>query len=169
MNYDEWLKSVPVEIAGDTLWKVEAYRLALFAADLGWHDVSKLMKDKRTLGLSDQLYRALGSIGANVAEGYSRGTGKDRARFYEYSLGSARESRGWYYDGRPVLGERTAEHRIRLSTQIIRLLLTMIPDQRGSFLREDSPPCHVSLTPSDKEFPLVPDELAQLLRNVPLA
>jgi hypothetical protein len=33
MNYEEWLKSVPVEITGDSLWKVEAYRLALFAAD----------------------------------------------------------------------------------------------------------------------------------------
>ena len=109
MNYDEWLKSVPGEITGDSLWKVEVYRLALFAADLGWHDVSKLMKDKRTLGLSDQLYRAIGSIGANVAEGYSRGTGKDRARFYEYGLGSARESRGWYYDGRHVLGEKVAD------------------------------------------------------------
>jgi four helix bundle protein len=168
MNYDEWLKSVPVEITGDTLWKVEAYRLALFAADLGWHDVSKLMKDKRTLGLSDQLYRAIGSIGANVAEGYSRGTGKDRARFYEYGLGSARESRGWYYDGRHVLGEKVAEHRIRLSTQIIRLLLTMVPDQRGSVLREGSPPYQTSLTPSDTELPFDPVELAQLLQNIPL-
>ena len=58
-----------------------------------WKDVTKLMEDRRTLGLSDQLYRALGSISANLAEGYSRGTGKDRERFYEYSLGSARESR----------------------------------------------------------------------------
>src|SRR5690242_4423314 len=140
MNYDEWLKSVPAAIASDSLWKAEVYRLALFAADLGWYDVSKLMKDRRTLGLSDQLYRAIGSIGANVAEGYSRGTGKDRARFYEYGLGSARESRGWYYDGRHVLGEGVTEHRICLLTQIIRLLLTMIPDQRGSLRREDSPP-----------------------------
>jgi len=30
MNYDDWLKSVPKEITGDLLWKVEAYRLALF-------------------------------------------------------------------------------------------------------------------------------------------
>ena len=168
MNYDEWLKLVPAEKTGDSLWKVEAYRLALFAADLGWHDVSKLMKDKRTLGLSDQLYRALGSIGANVAEGYSRGTGKDRAQFYEYALGSARESRGWYYDGRQVLGESVAEHRIRLSTQIIRLLLTMVPDQRGSVLREDSPPYRTSVTPPDTESPFDPDELAQLLQNIPL-
>ena len=168
MNYDDWVKSVPPEITGDSLWKMEAYRLALFLADLGWHDVTKLMKDKRTLGLSDQLYRAVGSIGANVAEGYSRGTGKDRARFYEYGLGSARESRGWYYDGRHVLGEKVAEHRIQLSTQIIRLLLTMVPDQRGSLLREDSLPCRPALTPPGAESPFDPDELTQLLQNAPL-
>lgn len=80
-------------ITGDALWTVQVYRLALFAADLGWHDVTKLMRDRRTLSLSDQLYQALGSISANIAEGYSRGSSKDRARFYEYSLGSARESR----------------------------------------------------------------------------
>src|SRR2546430_3781456 len=138
MNYETWLKEVPVEITGDPLWKVEAYRLALFAADLGWHDVTKLMRDKRTLDLSDQLYSALGSIGANTSEGYSRKSGKDRARFYEYALGSARESRGWYFNGRHVLGEPVASHRIRLLTQIIRLQLTMVPDQRGWFLQETS-------------------------------
>jgi four helix bundle protein len=53
------------------------------------------------LGLSDQLYEAVGSVSANLAEGYSRGTGKDRARFYEYALGSARESRDWYFKARP--------------------------------------------------------------------
>jgi len=68
MNYEAWLKEVPVEIKGDPLWTVEAYRLALFATDLGWHDVTKLIKDKRTLELSDQLYSALGSVGANVSE-----------------------------------------------------------------------------------------------------
>ena len=62
-------------------------RLALFAAEIGWQDVTKLVKDRRTQRLSDQLYRALGSIGANLAEGYSRGSNKDRARFYEYALG----------------------------------------------------------------------------------
>jgi four helix bundle protein len=169
MNYDEWLKSVPVGITGDSLWKIEVYRLALFAVDLGWHDVSKLMKDKRTFGLSDQLYRALGSIGANVAEGYSRGTGKDRARFYEYGLGSARESRGWYYDGRHVLGESVAEHRIRLSTQIVRLLLTMVPDQRGSILHEDGPPYQTCLTSSDTESAFDSHELARLLQNIPVS
>ena len=88
MNYEEWEHSVSAEIINDSLWKMEAHRLGLFAADVGWHDAIKLMRDKRTLELSDQLYRALGSISANLAEGYSRGTGRDRARFYEYALGS---------------------------------------------------------------------------------
>lgn len=35
MDYEEWVKGVPGEITGDALWRVEAYRLALFAADLG--------------------------------------------------------------------------------------------------------------------------------------
>lgn len=138
MEYEEWVSSVPKEITGDPLWKMEAYRLALFVADLSWDDVTKLMRDKRTLGLSDQLYRALGSISANLAEGYSRSTGKDRARFYEYALGSAREGRDWYYKGRHVLGGEVTSHRVRILTQIVRLLLTMVPQQRAYVLREDS-------------------------------
>jgi hypothetical protein len=93
MNYQEWERGVSEALKADALWKMTVYRYALFASDLGWHDVTKLQQDHRMLGLSDQLYRAIGSISANIAEGYSRGTGKDRARFYEYALGSARESR----------------------------------------------------------------------------
>ena len=136
MNYEEWEKSVPTEITDDSLWKVKAYRLGLFVADVGWHDATKLMRDKRTLELSNQLYRALGSISANLAEGYSRGTGKDRARFYEYALGSARESRDWYYKGRHILSPAVTAHRLSLLTHIIRLLLTMVPEQRQGILRE---------------------------------
>ena len=38
MNYQEWLASVPAAITDDLLWKMKVYRLALFAADLGWHE-----------------------------------------------------------------------------------------------------------------------------------
>jgi four helix bundle protein len=165
MNYVSWLKSVPQEITGDPLWKVEAYRLAMFLADLGWHDATKLTHDKRMLGLADQLCRALGSIAANVSEGYSRGSGKDRARFYEYALGSARESRTWYYGGRHVLGEKVTEHRMCLVTQIIRLLLTMVPDQRNNSLKEDSTPYRVA---SEIKAVSGYDELPDLLKNAPL-
>jgi four helix bundle protein len=129
VKYSEWCDSVPLEIRGDSLWKMEVYRLSLFASHLGWRDVTKLFEDGRTVALANQLYRALGSIHANISEGYSRGTGRDRARFYEYALGSARESRGWYYSGSSVLSELVCVHRLQLLTQIIRLLLQMIPDQ----------------------------------------
>lgn len=168
MNYQDWLKSVPPEITGDPLWKLEVYRLALFAADLGWRDASKLVSDKRTLSLSDQLYRAIGSISANISEGYSRGTGKDRARFYEYSLGSAREARGWYFNGRFLLGENVAGHRMKLATQIIRLLLTMVPDQRGSELREDAPAYLTEVEHAELVVTPSQAEIADLLQNIPL-
>jgi four helix bundle protein len=137
MTYEEWVKTVPAELTGDPLWRMEVYRLALFANDLAWHDVSKLMQDQRTLSLSDQLYRAIGSVSANVAEGYSRQSGKDQARFYEYALGSARETRTWYYHGRHILSETAATHCIQLQTRIIRLLLTIIPHERGHKTAEE--------------------------------
>jgi four helix bundle protein len=138
MNLEDWIDTVPRAITGDPLWKIEAYRLALFAADLAWHDATKLMSDRRTIGLSDQLYRAVGSIGSNIAEGYSRGFRRDRARFYEYGLGSARESRDWYYKGRHILGQSVVTHRMDLLTQIIRLLLVMVPEQRGDYMKEEA-------------------------------
>jgi four helix bundle protein len=170
MNYETWVESVPTEITRDSLWKMEAYRLALFAADLGWHDVTKLAGDKRTLDVAGQLYRALGSIEANISEGYSRGSGRDRARFYEYALGSARESRGWYYIGRHVLGEKVVEHRLSLLTHVTRLLLATIPEQRttGSFLREASPDYQISGGQVPSEPPLDADGASQLLDDAPM-
>jgi four helix bundle protein len=138
MDYVTWEQSVPEAFTTDPLWRVEAYRLALFLADLGWHDCTRLLGDRRTLSLADQLYRALGGIGSQIGEGYSRGTGRDRARFYEYALGSTRESRDWYYKGRHILGESVVTHRLNLLTQIARLLLVMIPDQRGQQMREET-------------------------------
>lgn len=138
MKYDEWVESVPVQIREDAVWQVEAYRLALFAADIGWHDIPRLMRDRRTLDLSSQLYRAIGSISANIAEGFSRNSGKEKARFYEYALGSARESRDWFYKGRHILGPDVTTHRIELLTGVIRLLLTMSPDQRERVLKDTS-------------------------------
>lgn len=129
MSYEDWQRQVPAAITGDVLWKVEAYRLALFAGDLAWTDSTRLISDKRTISLADQLYRATGSISSDIAEGYSRSSPRDRARLYEYALGSARESRDWYYKGRYVLTEDTTEQRMDVLTRIIRLLLTMISQE----------------------------------------
>lgn len=66
-------------ITGDALWKMKAYRLGLFAENLGWHDITKLAQNRRIVSLSDQLYRSLGSISANITEGYGRRSNKDRS------------------------------------------------------------------------------------------
>ncbi len=168
MNYSEWEAGVPDVLRGDSLWQVKVYRLALFLADLGWYDVTKLMQDRRTRGLADQLYRSLGSVSANIAEGYSRGTGKDRARFYEYALGSARESRDWAYKGRHVLGEPVVNHRLNLLTQVIRLLLTMIPQQRGRTLREHATPYLTNPETSHPTPTNGEETLEALLENIPI-
>ena len=159
LNYQEWLKTVPETMSGDALWKMVVYRYALFLGDLAWHDVTKLIGDRRTIKLSEQLYEAVGSIGANISEGYSRSSGRDRARFYEYSLGSARESRGWFYEARFVLGDEVANHRMQFLTQIIRLLLTITPEERTRTIREEEVKYKVESPPS----------LDSLLEKAPLS
>jgi len=158
MTFESWKEGVPSEIRDDPLWGMRVYQLSLFASDVSWRDAGTLREEERTQPVADQLYRAVGSIGANVSEGYSRGTGKDRARFYEYALGSARESRDWYFKGRFVLGDEVVKHRLSFMTEIIRLLLAIIPQQRGGEIRE--PGSRYGTTNVDIE---------QLLNNIPLA
>lgn len=137
MRYLEWQVGIPDEIKGDSLWKLEVYRLALFAADISWQDALVLNKTPLTRDLADQLYRAVCSVSANIAEGYSRSTGKDRARFLEYSLGSAREARDWYFKSHHTLKEDVIKHRIGLLTQIIKMLSVLTPNQRQKGIREE--------------------------------
>lgn len=158
VNFQEWMEQVAPEFKDDVLWKMTVFHIAMFLGDLSWFDVTKLVADRRTIELSDQLYDAVGSIDVNIAEGYSRSSGKDRARFMEYALGSARESRQWYYKGRHVLSEKVAFHRIQLLTQIIRLLLTITPKERSRTIREEQAPYYTG-----PEF-----TLDQLLEKAPL-
>jgi four helix bundle protein len=158
MKFNDWPSAVPVEIGEDTLWRMEVYRLRLFAADLAWPDVTKLIQDKRTIGLADQLYRSAGAVSSDIAEGHSRRSGKDQARYYEYALGSAREGRNWHYQSRHVLSERVTSHRIRLWTHIIRLLLTIIPAERGFKLQEE---------PS--EYRVAEIDIEDLLGDIPMS
>ncbi len=136
---------------------MEVYRLALFAADVAWIDVTRLVRDRRTISLSDQLYRSAGAVSADISEGYSRQSGKDQARFYEYALGSAREARNWYFVARHVLAEAVNQHRLCLWTQIIRHLLRIIPSERGYHMKEDA--THYSAFPRDllESIPLPAD------------
>jgi four helix bundle protein len=149
MNYAEWLNTVPAEITNDPIWKLEVYRLALFAGDIGWQDILALSKNNLMWGVVDQLHRSLNSISANLTEGYSRSKGLDRARFFEYSLGSARESRDWYYKSRHVLPEGVVKHRMELMTHIISMLVPMISHQRKYSIRDEQTEYAALLQPSE--------------------
>jgi hypothetical protein len=86
MTYEEWQRQVPDEIRDDPLWKMEAYRRALFLHDLAWEDCAQMLKDRRGRAIAEQLIRSAGSISANIEEGYGRGFGKPFALFLRYSL-----------------------------------------------------------------------------------
>ena len=124
-------------MTNDPIWKLEVYRFALFAGDIGWYGALTLSKNTLTQKTANQLYRALDSISANLTEGYSHSKGLDCARFIEYSLGSARESREWYYKSRHLLNEEIIKHRLGMTTRIVAMLTPMIRHQRNNSILEE--------------------------------
>ncbi len=135
MKYIEWERAVPRDIRTDPLWSLRVYRVALYAADLATHDGRRLAASPVTERVAGQLVAAAGSIGVHIAEGYSRLSKRDRVKFYEYALGSAREAREWYLRGRIELGENTVIARIATLTAIAKVLLVLIDRTRPKSIR----------------------------------
>jgi four helix bundle protein len=130
-SFEKWQSEIPDLLRCDPLWTYVAYPKALFLFDLAWFDCERLLKDARGRILVSQLTDAASSISANIEEGYGKGFGADYARFLQIALGSARETRGWYWRARKLLPSQVVEHRMSLTTEIIRLLKTTIPQQRA--------------------------------------
>jgi four helix bundle protein len=131
-EYDRWLSRVPADITTDSLWRMTAYRHALWAMSRAQADVPLLVRCRETKPLVDQLLRAVGAISANLEEGYGRSGGKDRAHFFEYALSTARESRGWYYKCARALPAELLGARLAILTQIVRILTAVVPRERNS-------------------------------------
>jgi four helix bundle protein len=109
--------------------------MGLYALELALADVTTLDRNRITRPIGPQLYRAIGSIGANIAEGYSRSSGADWVRLFGYALGSTRESVVWYHAAHRVLSQAIYDSRIELHSQIRRILLAVIPVERTRRLR----------------------------------
>jgi four helix bundle protein len=133
--YRAWEQEISPRFRGDALWRMSAYRYATYLSDLAWEDAVRLERRAISRALAAQICRAAGSIGANLADGYSRGSGRDRVRFYEYALSSARESASWYHTARHALGDDVACARIDLIQRICRLLLATIPAERARVIK----------------------------------
>ena len=98
-------------------------------------DAKLVRTDPITEEIASQLYAAVCSIEANISEGYSRSSGKDRALRFEYALGSVRESMSWYKSSLPILGEETVKDRRNRLEEMRRMLLAIIPRERGKSMK----------------------------------
>src|SRR5207237_4229806 len=124
------------ETANDPLFRMRAYRLAADLLEVAWQDAKSLSAEPVTERIAGQLYAAVTSITANLGEGYSRSSGRDRSRIFEYALGSVRESISWYQAARPVLGD-VVRHRLDSLEEIRRLLSAIDPRDRGSGIQRE--------------------------------
>ncbi|HIE38953.1 MAG TPA: four helix bundle protein [Anaerolineales bacterium] len=131
MGFEEWVAQVPESLKRDPLWRFRVYPKALYLYDLAWQDCRHLMGDPRGRAVAHQLIRSVGSICANIEEGYGRGYGKEYSYFLRVSMGSARESRGWYYRARRLLPSDVLRSRLALLDEIIAMLAPNIQRQRG--------------------------------------
>lgn len=110
----------------DRLENFGAYQKAKQLAEDFWQDSDILSKDFRGREIVRQMVRSIGSIAANMEEGYGRGFGRELVQFYRYSRGSARESRGWYQRARHLLSAEIVQQRTKLLDEIIAILVATI-------------------------------------------
>ena len=130
MTYDEWLATVPENLKRDSLWQFQVYPKAMFVYDLLWGDCEVMMKDVRGRAIAEQIILSGGSIGANVEEGFGRGFGAEFVYFLRVALGSARETRGWYYRARRLLKPEVLAHRLDLLDEIVGVLVKSVDHQK---------------------------------------
>ncbi|MEA3376495.1 MAG: four helix bundle protein [Chloroflexota bacterium] len=131
MTYEEWEGQVHERVEREPTWRFLGYRKALFLYDLAWKDCEKMTRDRRGRAVAEQLIRSAGSISANIEEGHGRGYGKQRNWFFTVSVGSARESKGWYWRARKLLSEDVLEHRLALVDEVIALVIHELSEQRS--------------------------------------
>lgn len=125
-SFEEWMAEVPGAITDEEMWQFFGYQKALFLYDVCWKDCEKLMTHPLGKPVAQQLIRSAGSISANIEEGFGRGFGKSRNNFLRIALGSARETKGWYYRAKERLSPDILEHRLSLISEVIALLITEI-------------------------------------------
>jgi len=85
----------------DRLDEVKFYQLAKELWDEHWNDCKVLMRDMRGKEIVKQLTRSVGSISANIEEGYGRGFGKEYPPVFEIFQRLSQRIKGMVYEVRP--------------------------------------------------------------------
>ena len=131
LSFDEWVKTLPVSLRNDPLWKSAYYRLSMYMYDLVWLDSIVINKDFRGREIVHQLVRSAGSVCANMEESYRRGIGTpDFVRIMRISLGELGETQGWYFRSRHILGDEILDKRVKVIQQAIAFTVTAIDQNR---------------------------------------
>jgi four helix bundle protein len=91
--------------------------------------------DFRESAIASQLIRSIGSLPANIEEGYARGYEQEYSRFLRIARGSARESWGWYKRSAFLLPPEIISMRCEKPEYIIGALTKNIRtlEQKGCF------------------------------------
>ena len=91
-------------------------------------DVEKFPKSAAGRIVADQLIRALGLVGANIAEGFNSRTTKQYVSYLDIARNSSSEAENWYYKIRDAkwLGEDIGNQRIKICIEIHKMLQRMI-------------------------------------------
>jgi len=131
---------VPEPDRPDPLTRMTVHQLAVKLREDSWSDLETISTNPVTVEVAGQMYKSIGSIAANIAEGYSKSSGPDRARSFEYALGSARETVEWYGSTRAVLGDPIVNARLNILGDIRRLLVAIIPRERVRTIRPKKRP-----------------------------
>lgn len=84
--------------------------------------------------ISDQLFRAATSIGANIAEGRGRDLGKEYERYLRIARASANETDYWLPVAHQcgLLSQASFDHMIDLVEQCLRMLSAMLTKLRNN-------------------------------------
>ena len=135
MEPEQWDRTGESPFSTDPLWRMTSFRMSVHLLDEAWRDMKVLQRHRFLDPVSMQLYKAVGSIGVNLGEGYSRSSGMDRIRFFEYAPGSARESQLWYYASRHVMDPTVLTARYEILTRIAKILSKAIPAERHRSIR----------------------------------
>jgi four helix bundle protein len=112
--------------AVDSLSKYPFYVKASSLFENVLKDTEVLGRDYRGRKIVRQLVRSIGSISANIEEGYGRGTRNEFIYFLTVACGSARETRGWYERSRHFLPGAVIEERQAAVDKIIRWLVSTL-------------------------------------------
>ena len=123
LSFEEWEKEQLPAFTEDVMWKMVSLQVALYLLDLARLDVEEMRGAFAMERIASQLFSAVGSIGANLTEGFSRPTLPDRARFFSYALGSVRESLWWYAAARGTLDDAAFRRRLEVLSRERRLLV----------------------------------------------